>query len=125
MVGARNVLQFLTQWIHGIVHSEALAWVLMILVDYGLTCKFRHTHDAIGVVHTVLLYRVNCRVHLSTRAVEVGSVNVYAERLSADTLSVNASRICEPVMGMDDVKLLGASHNTCYDRVVVDFLVKV
>ena len=65
MVWARDVLQLLTQWVNGVVHCEALARILMILMDNGLTCEFRHAHDAVGVVHTVLLDGVNRGVHLT------------------------------------------------------------
>ena len=37
MVWAWDVLPLLLQWIHRIVHGKALAWILVILVDHGLT----------------------------------------------------------------------------------------
>ncbi len=39
MVGTRNVLPLLLQWINSIVHGKTLAWVLMILIDDCLTGK--------------------------------------------------------------------------------------
>ena len=125
VVGTGNVLQLLCKRINGVVNREALARVLMILVDDGLARQFRHTHDAVGVVHTVFLDGIDRRIHFSTRAVEIRGVNVDAKRFSADLLGVDAGRIGQPVMGMDDVELLGSSHHTCDNRVIVDFLVQI
>ncbi len=48
-----------------------------------------------------------------------------AERFAAHILRVDACRVGEPVVGVDDVELFGACHDTCNDRIVVDFLVQV
>ena len=48
-----------------------------------------------------------------------------AERFSAYYLSVNSGRIGEPVVSVDDIKLLRASQNTCDDREVVYLVVQV
>ena len=40
-------------------------------------------------------------------------------------LGVYASRIGQPVVCMNDVKLFCACHHTCNDRIVVDLLVQV
>ena len=55
VVGTRNVLKLLLQGINGVVHGEALARILMILVDDRLASELRYAHDAIGVVHTLPL----------------------------------------------------------------------
>ena len=125
MVWAHNVGKLLLQGIHSIVYSEHFAWVLMILVDYGLARKLAHTHDAVSPVHTVLLYRVHRRVYLAAASVEVGGVYVYAKRFAAHLLGVYSCRISEPVVGVDDVIFLRPSHHSCHDGVVVYLLVKV
>ena len=51
--------------IYGIVHGHHLGRVLMVVVDNGLPCKFRHTHDAVGVVHTVLFNSIHGGVNVS------------------------------------------------------------
>jgi hypothetical protein len=87
----------------------------MILIDDGLACQLRHTHDAVGIVHTILLDGINGGVNLSARTVEVGGMYVDAERLAAHVLGIDACRISEPVVCMDDVKVLRASHYACDD----------
>ena len=64
------------------MHSHTLAWVLVILVDDRLTGEFRDTHDAVGMVHTILLDRIDGRVDLATRTVEISGMNVDAERFA-------------------------------------------
>ena len=115
MVGTRNVLQLLLERIDCIVDGETLAWVLMIMVDDGLTCEFRHTHDAVSIVHTILLYAIDSGVHIATRAVKVGSMDVNAQRFATDILGMDTCRIGEPVMSMDDIKLLGAGYDASND----------
>ncbi len=97
----------------------------MIVVDDCLTSQFTHAHDAVGIVHTVFLDRVNRRVHLSARTVEVGSMDVYAQGLATDVLGMDAGRIGQPVVRMNNVKLLGAGNHASDDRIVVDFLMQV
>ena len=125
MVGARNLVILLLQRIDGIVHGEALARILVILVDDGLTGELAHTHDTVGPVHTVLLDGVDGGVHLAAAAVEVGGMHVDAHRFAAHLLGVDAGGIGEPVVGVDDVEVEGACHLSCDDGVVVDFLVQV
>ena len=125
MVRTRNGLILIGQWIYCIVYCEALAWILMILVNHRLAGQFRYAHDAVGIVHTILLDAVDGGVHLATRTVEVGSMDVDAQGLSADLLGVDACRISQPVMGMNDVVVEGTSHHTGDDGIVVDFLVQV
>ena len=48
----------------------------MVFIDYGPAGQLAHTHDAVGMVHTVLLYRVDGRIHLAARTVEVCGVNM-------------------------------------------------
>ena len=60
------------------MNGVALAGVLMVLVDDRLTRQLGHAHDAVGIVHTILLDGVNRGVHLTTRTVEVGSMYVNA-----------------------------------------------
>lgn len=83
------------------------------------------THDAVGLVHAVLLDGVDGGVHLAARAVEIRGVYMDAQRLAADLLGMDAGRIGQPVVGMDDVVVEGARHHAGDDGVVVDFLVKV
>ena len=125
MVRTRDVVKLFLEWIYCIVHGEALAGILMVLIDNGLTGQLRHAHDAVGPVHTVLLYGIHCGIDLAAAAVEVGGMHVYAERLAADLLGMDTCRIGEPVMSMDNVKLLSTSHLSGDDRVIVDLFVKV
>ena len=60
--------------------------------------------------HTVLLYRIYRWIHLSARAVKVSSVDVNAQGFSTHLLGVNTSGEGKPVVSMDNVKLLSASH---------------
>src|SRR5574344_6351 len=125
MVGTWNLVIFLLQWINGIVNREALARILVILVDNRLTSEFRYTHNAVSPIHTVLLNRIYRRVNLSTRAVEVCGMHMDAQRFAAHLLGMNTSGIGKPVVGVNDVKLLGACHLSGNYRVIVDFLVQV
>ena len=83
MVGPWQGRHLRLERIDRVVDREDLARVLVILVDDRLPRQFAHAHDAVGVVHAVLLYRIDRGVDLSARPVEVGGVDVYAERLSA------------------------------------------
>ena len=125
MVGTWNILQFLAQRIHRIVYGETLPRVLVIVVYHGLACQFRHTHNAICIIHTVFLDAINCRIDISTRAVKVCSMDVNAQWLSTHLLSVYSSRISEPVVSMNYIKFLLSRHDTCYYRIVIYLLVQI
>ena len=125
MVWTRDGLILVGQRIHGIVYGIALTRILMILVDDRLTRQLRHTHDAVGIVHTVLLDTVNGRIHLTTRTVEVGSMNMDAQRFTTDLLGMDAGRIGQPVVSMDNVVVQGTSHHASDNRIVIDFLMQI
>ena len=125
MIGTRDVLQLLSERIHRIVHGEALSRILVVVVDNGLTSQLRHAHDAVGIIHTILLYSIHGRIHLTTTAVEIGCMHMDTQRLTAYILRMDSSRIRQPVVSMNDIEVLRACHHTCYHRVVVDLLVQV
>ena len=120
-----DVANLFVERIDRIVHGYALAGVLMILMDDGLSGQLAYAHDAVGVVHAVLLDAIDGGVHLAARAVEVCGVNVDAERLAAHHLGMNASGIGEPVVRMDEVELLAPCQHAGDDGEVVDFFMQV
>ena len=125
MVRSRDILQFLLQWIHCVMNREALARILMIVVDDRLAGQFRYAHDAVGIIHTVLLNTIDSRIHLTTRTVEVSCMYVNAERLTAHILGMDTSWIGKPIMSMNDIELFGSCHNASNYRVVVDLIVQI
>jgi len=125
VVGSRYSLMVLAQGVDGIVHGEHLSRVLMILVDHRGACQLAHAHDAIGMVHAVFLDGIYRGVHPSATAVIIGGVHVNAQRLAAHLLGMYAGRVGQPVVGMDDVKLLGPRHHAGNDRIVVDLFVQI
>ena len=125
MVWAWDVLPLLLQWIHRIVHGKALAWILVILVDHGLTGQLRYTHDAVGIIHTVLLDSIYGRVHLTTATVEIGSMYMDAQWLATHSLGMDTSRECQPVVGVDNIKFFATGYNASDDAVVVDLIVEI
>ena len=122
---AHHLQNVVGKGVDGIVHRDALGGVLVVMVDDRLAREFGNAHDAIGVVHTVLLNAVDRGVHIAARTVEVGGVHVNDEGLAAHALGVNACGIGEPVVGVDDVELLLAGNDACHDGIVVDFVVQV
>ena len=125
MIGTWDVLQFLSERIHRIVHGEALSRILVVVVDNGLTSQLRHAHDAVGIIHTILLYSIHRRVHLTTTAVEVGSVYMNTQRLTAHVLRMDSCWIRQPVVCMNDIEVLCTCHHACNHRVVIDLLMQV
>ena len=113
------------QRIDSIVHSDALRRVLMVVIDDRLSREFRHAHDAVSVVHTVFLNGIDGGVHLSARTVEVSGVHVNHQGTSAHLFGVDAGRIGEPVVGMDNVVLLLSGNDASHDGIVVDFFLQV
>ena len=99
--------------------------ILVILMNHGLTSQFRHTHNTVSPVHTILLYRVNSRIHLTTTTVKIGSMHVDAKRLSTYLLGMDTGRISQPIVCMNDIKVKGTCHNTCDNGVVVNLLMQV
>ena len=60
-----HVENVLRQGVNGIVHGNDLGRILVIVVDNGLSCKFRHTHDTVGMIHTILLNTINGGVDMA------------------------------------------------------------
>ena len=125
MIGTRNVLILLRQWVYSIVHCIALTRILMIVIDNCLTCQLRYTHDAISIVHTILLNRINRRVHFTSRTVKVGCVNMDAQGLTTNLLGMYACWISQPVVCMNDIIVKCTSYDTCNNRVIINLLMQI
>ena len=107
------------------MHGETLAWILVILVNHRLAGQLRYTHDAVGIVHTVLLDSIYGRVHLTTATVEIGSMYMDAQWLATHSLGMNTSRECQPVVGVDNIKFFATGNYSGNDTVVVDLVVEI
>ena len=125
MIGTWNILKFLRQWINGIVHGKYFSWILMIFINHRTAGQFGHTHDTVGMIHTVLLNRINSRIDFSARTVKIRSVHMNTKRFAAHHLGVHTGRISQPVMRMDNIKLLLTGYYSGNNRKVVDFLVQI
>ena len=52
-------------------------------------------------------------------------MNVDAQGLAADLLGMDAGRIGQPIVGMDDVVVKRTSHHASNNRIVIDFLMQI
>ena len=97
----------------------------MIMVDYRLARQLAHAHDTVRMVHAVLFDAVDCGIHISATPVEVRGMHMNHQRFPADLLGMDARRIGQPIVCMNDVEPLLPGHHSCHDGIVVDFLVQV
>ena len=97
----------------------------MILTDYRLPCQFTDAHDTVCMVHAILLYAIYHRVDMASATVKICRMDMYDQRCARQLLCVDSSRICQPVMRMNDVKLLLTCNDTCDDTVVIDFFIQI
>ena len=125
VIDARNGFVLGTQGVDGVVDGKHLSRILMILIDNSIAGQVGNAHNTVGVVHTVLLNGINRRIDVTTATVVVGGMDVDAQWLSADLLSVDSRGISEPVVGMDDVEVDGARYDSGNDGVVVNLFVKI
>ena len=115
MIRTRNILQLLRKRIHRIMHGKHLSRILMILIYHCAASKLRYTHDAVCIIHSVLLHRINGRIHLAARTVKVRCMHMDAERLATYHFRMYSGRVCQPVVSMNNVEFLLACHNSGYD----------
>jgi hypothetical protein len=79
----------------------------------------------VGFVHTSTLNGIYRRVDVTTATVEVSSMHVNNEWFARDLLSKYASRVGEPIVTMDDIKLQSRSQYAGNSLVVADLLKQV
>ena len=125
MLRTRNVQKFLRQRINRIMHGKTFPRILMILSDNRLSCQFRYAHNTIRIIHTVLFRCIYSRINLSAWTVEISCMNMNAKRFSTHHLCMHTSRICQPIVGMNNIKLLLASNDTRYNRKIIDLVMQV
>ena len=77
------------------------------------------------MVHTVLLDAIYRGVNLTTRAVEVGSMNMDAQWLSAYHLGMYTCGVCEPVVSVNQVEFLATGQYARDDAEVIDFVMQI
>ena len=107
------------------MHGKYLSGVLMILVNNSATSKLGYAHDTIGMIHTILLNRINSRIDFATRTVKIRSMHMDAKRLSANHFGMYSGRVSQPVMRMNDIKLLLTGYYSGNDREIINFFVQV
>ena len=107
------------------MHGEHFARILIVLMNNCLTCQLTYTHDTVSMVHTILFNRINGRVHITTASVKVCGVHMDNQRFSWNLLSMNTCRISQPVVWVNNIKLLLTSYHTGYNRIVVDFFMQI
>ena len=107
------------------MHSRHLLRVLEILMDHSLTGQFAHTHDVVGIVHTILLNGIHCRIDIAATTVKISSMHMDHQWLTRYLLGMYPCRISQPVMRMNDIKLLLTCYHPGNDRVVIDLFVQV
>ena len=88
----------------GIVYRRDFRWILMILLDHCPTGQVTHGDDMVCVVHPIHLDTEDCRIDIPSATVEVGSMNVYDQRLPCDLLGMNTCGVSQPVMRVDDIE---------------------
>ena len=120
-----HLLHLVGERINGVVHSDTLSWILVVVFNHRASRQFRNTHDAIGMIHTVFLNTVNRWVDITSRAVEVSGMHVNHKRFSAHVFGVNASRISQPVVCVNDVIFLLTSYHASHDGIVVNFVEEI
>ena len=84
--------------------------------------------DLVSHFHTPLLYGEDAGVDVvRASAVERGGVHVDYQRLAGHLLGSDSGRICEPVVGVDEVELtlVLLGYGSAHHRIACDFLHEV
>ena len=121
---ARNAVDgfnFRAERIHGVVYGGNFPLRLVVVFDNGFAREVAYTDDMVAMVHSVFFDSVNRGIWFSAAAVELGGVHVDNQRFSADAFGVQAGRVGEPVVRMDDVVLIRSGNNAGYDGIVIGF----
>ena len=75
-------------------------------MDQPVDGSVRSTHDVVGIVHTILLNGIHCRIDIAATTVEISSMHMDHQWLTRYLLGMYPCRISQPVMRMNDIKLL-------------------
>ena len=87
------------------MHGRNLSGVDAVFLNHRAAGEVTYAHDMISLFHTAFFNSKNGRIDVAARAVEVGSMYVDNQWFTADVLSENASRIGEPIVRVDDIKI--------------------
>ena len=107
------------------MYGRYLSGILMIFLDHRLTSQITHRYDMVCIVHTILLNRIDIRIHISAATIVIRSMNMDYLRLTTHIFSVNTRRISQPVMRMDDIILFRTSDYSRNDRIVINLFQKI
>ena len=114
-----------SQRLYGIVHGGYLAWVDTVFLYHCPPRQVRHAHDMVSLLHTTFLDSEYRRVHITARAVEIGGVHVYHERLARNLLSKHTGGVGQPVVRVDNIKVQRVCQHGCHCLVVANLLNEV
>ena len=114
-----------SQRLYSIVHGGHLARVDTIFFYHRPPRQVRYAHDMVSLLHTAFLDSEHRRVHISARAVEVGCMHVYHERLARNLLSKHTCWVGQPVVRVDDIEVQRVCQHGCHGLVVANLLNQV
>ena len=107
------------------MHRAHFVRRLPIFLNYRAACEFTHAHDMITFIHTALLNRIHSRVHITTAAVKISGMHMDNQWFSSNLLGKYTSRVGQPIMAVDDIKIQTMCQHTGYSFVVIDLFYQV
>ena len=58
------------------MYGRYLAWILEILMNNRLASQLAHTHNVIGMIHSILFNGIYSGIHITTATVEVSGMHM-------------------------------------------------
>ena len=76
----------------------------------------------IAIIHPILLYSINNRIRVTSTSVELSCMNMNYHWFTANTFSVQSRRVSQPVVSMNNIKIISTSNYTGNYRIVISLL---
>lgn len=69
------------------MYGRYLRGILMIFLNHRLTSQITHRYDMVCIVHTILLNRIDIRIHITATTIVIRSMNMDDQRLTTHILA--------------------------------------
>ena len=107
------------------MHRAYLMRRLTIFLNHRAACEFTHAHDMITFIHTALLNRIYSRVYITTTTIKIRCMHMDNQWFASNLLGKYTSRVGQPIMAVDDIKIQTMRQHTGYSLVVIDLFYQV
>ena len=111
--------------IHGVMDCHYLIRINPVTIDHDISCQITHCNHPVSSLHSTPLYIIHLLVDILPTSVKFRGMYMDHQRFTRNFFRHNPGRIGQPVMRVDNIKILLCRYRPCHHGVTGNFFHQV